>query len=763
MNEQTRILVVDDDPQWLSALARILRCAGYMVLEADCGEAALEALEFGPRPDLMLVDVNLPGMSGVDVCQCVKEDDRFRSTFVVLISAQVKDTIRQAEALEGGADGYITRPISNRELLARLEAFIRIREAECALRWSQEREAHIKQVLLGIRNVNQLIVQEDDPHVLIEMACGHLTEGLGYRNAWVVLLDEDGQIAAVALSAGLAPHADELRDWLDREGFPTAMQAALASNKTVVVHDPAQECPGCPLAEMYTGCAGLMRRLVLNDVLYGVLGVSAPTEYADDEEEQALFVEVAGDLAYALHAIEEAWVVQHQADQLAAILRTTQDGYWLVEPSGRLLDVNDTYCRMTGYTREELLGFSVSDLEARETPAETEQHLRRLIESQAERFESQHRARDGRLFDVEVSTSYWAGADRIIAFIRDTRDRKEAERARNETESRLRQVFDLLPIGLWFADSSGALLEGNPAGVAIWGAEPLVAPSEYGVFTARRLPSGEEIAPDDWALAHTIREGVTVVDELLEIDAFDGKTKTILNYTAPILDDAGNVQGAIVVNQDVTGQQRARDALRASEEAYRAVVENAGEAIFVVQDGSLQFMNKRTTELSGFSEHDLMTRPFTDFIHPDDRAIVYERHILRQQGAMLPDRYAFRIVTPADVVLWVELNVVQIEWNGRPATLNFLADITERRQSEAKLADQLDELRRWHGVTLGRETRVQDLKREVNQLLVRMGQPPRYPSAEIARFLPGSADSPPPDGDDSDAGTSRIEGDPHEV
>jgi signal transduction histidine kinase len=84
-----------------------------------------------------------------------------------------------------------------------------------------------------------------------------------------------------------------------------------------------------------------------------------------------------------------------------------------------------------------------------------------------------------------------------------------------------------------------------------------VGPSEYGFFKARRLPSGEAVAPDDWALAHTIREKVTIVDELLEIDAFDGKKKTILNYTAPVLDAQGEVQGAIVVNQDITERRQA--------------------------------------------------------------------------------------------------------------------------------------------------------------------------------------------------------------
>lgn len=135
--------------------------------------------------------------------------------------------------------------------------------------------------------------------------------------------------------------------------------------------------------------------------------------------------------------------------------------------------------------------------------------------------------------------------------------RKQSAKALRKSEAMFQKVFETLPIGLWIADKNGKLIQGNPAGVKIWGMEPRVAQSDYGVFKARRLPSREEIAPEDWALAHTVNKGVTIVDELLEIDAFDGKKKMILNYTAPILDINGEVEGAIVVNQDITERKQA--------------------------------------------------------------------------------------------------------------------------------------------------------------------------------------------------------------
>ena len=148
----------------------------------------------------------------------------------------------------------------------------------------------------------------------------------------------------------------------------------------------------------------------------------------------------------------------------------------------------------------------------------------------------------------------------------------------------------------------------------------------------------------------------------------------------------------VVVYEDITDRKQAEEALQESEENYRNLFENASETIFVAQDGKIVFLNPRTTMVFGCSGEELVSRPFIEFIYPDDRNMVFGRHVRRMKGEEIPHLYPFRIIHGDGNVRWVELNTVGINWKGKPATLNFLSDITERKKKEEELKQSLDKL-----------------------------------------------------------------------
>ncbi len=122
-----------------------------------------------------------------------------------------------------------------------------------------------------------------------------------------------------------------------------------------------------------------------------------------------------------------------------------------------------------------------------------------------------------------------------------------------------------------------------------------------------------------------------------------------------------------------------------SQERYRLMVEHANELILVAQDGVIRFANPKVTETLGYSQEEITSRPFVEFIHSEDRQMVLERHLRRLRGEELPHVYPFRVVAKDGTVKWMEINAVAIVWDGRPATLNFLSEITARRQAEEAL------------------------------------------------------------------------------
>jgi len=132
---------------------------------------------------------------------------------------------------------------------------------------------------------------------------------------------------------------------------------------------------------------------------------------------------------------------------------------------------------------------------------------------------------------------------------------------------------------------------------------------------------------------------------------------------------------------------KTEEKLRESEEKYRNLFENANEAIFIADEGKLVFLNPMTAMMVGYSGEELMAKPFIEFIHPDDQGMVMDRHVRRMKGEEVPDRYPFRIIRRDGNIRWVELSTLLINWVGKSATLNFLIDITERKQAEEALRE----------------------------------------------------------------------------
>jgi PAS domain S-box-containing protein len=163
-NPKAKILCVDDDADLLQLNSTILQSAGYEVIEACSGNECLQRIK-EIRPDLVLLDVMLPDADGFELCKKIKEDPEMFGTYVILISGMEISSGSQVKGLEIGADGYITRPITAPELIARIQAILRIKITEMALRKSMERYQMLIETMnegLGIVNENMIVTFIND-------------------------------------------------------------------------------------------------------------------------------------------------------------------------------------------------------------------------------------------------------------------------------------------------------------------------------------------------------------------------------------------------------------------------------------------------------------------------------------------------------------------------------------------------------------------------------------------------------------------------
>jgi PAS domain S-box-containing protein len=157
--------------------------------------------------------------------------------------------------------------------------------------------------------------------------------------------------------------------------------------------------------------------------------------------------------------------------------------------------------------------------------------------------------------------------------------------------------------------------------------------------------------------------------------------------------------------------QRDLETLLKSERNYRDLVNYTHEAIVLAQDGYLKFANPRSAELSGYSVEELMSTPFVELIHPDDRALVVERYERMLKGEKLSPADPCRIITKEGEALWIVFNSVVVDWEDRPAALYFITDITERKRAEDELRESEERYRNLveragDGITIIQDTKV---------------------------------------------------------
>lgn len=531
----------------------------------------------------------------------------------------------------------------------------------------------------------------------------------------------------------------------------------------------------------------------------------------------------------------------------SSMLRTSMDGFWLLDMQMNILEVSDAYIKMIGYTENELLNMKVTDVEAKETTEETSEHFQNIVTTGFDRFVTKHRRKDGTTFDCEITAQYKPiESGQVVEFIRDITDRVKAREEIERSERILRLFVEHSPASIAMFDRQMHYIIASRRYLQDYGLgeQVLTGRSHYDVFPDmpkewesihQRVMAGEIIRNDKdpfpradgtlewvrwelhpWYESEEQVGGVILFSEVitgqveaemelresekynrmlfeqsvigLALSTLEGHFLDVNSTFADIIgysieearqltyweltpesyrekeavqfDDLMikgkygpyekefihkdghlvpvRLQGSILERngqryiwsgvEDITERKRAEEALERSEKEFRTLAESMPQIVWIAApDGLNIYFNHRWVDYTGLSLEESYGEGWVKPFHPEDQAKAWkawkkalagkgiysiECRLRRHDGVYR--RWLIRGVPVLD-----DWGII-IKWFGT------YTDIEEIKEAEDKIKEQLDELRRWHEVTIDREERILELKREVNDLQTAKGLPVRY-------------------------------------
>jgi PAS domain S-box-containing protein len=373
-------------------------------------------------------------------------------------------------------------------------------------------------------------------------------------------------------------------------------------------------------------------------------------------------------------------------ERYRTIIGTAPDGFWLADMQGRFLDVNDAYCNLIGYSREELLSMSIPDIEAAEKPGETAARIRKIMQVGGDRFETHHRCKDGRIVDIEVSVNYLKDEERMSVFLRDVTGRKQAAEALKESQIRYRQLVDKTDMGFVVIDHKGIVIEANEPYMHLIGAEKMEEIIGHSVI---EWTAPEARDSNTAAVALCSRQGYIKDFETIYLHRDGTRVDIIINATVretPV--------GKCLISfcREVTERKQAEVTLRESRALYHSLVEQLPANIYRKDDqGRFIYVNSRFCQFQGRPAEELLGKTVFDLVHKDlAEQYTKEDQMIRETGQTVEHEEERQDLGEKTLYFHVVKSPVFNSDGKIVGTQGMFQDVTARKQADAALAYERD-------------------------------------------------------------------------
>jgi diguanylate cyclase (GGDEF)-like protein/PAS domain S-box-containing protein len=386
-------------------------------------------------------------------------------------------------------------------------------------------------------------------------------------------------------------------------------------------------------------------------------------------------------------------VIRQSEESKRLLLNAVGDGIFGIDATGQFTFVNPSTLRMLGFPMEEMLGQRVhalihhsrtdgSNYPVEDCPMYTSHTKATECHVKDEVFWR----KDGSSFPVEYSSMPTTKDGKVMGAVvafRDITARRQAEEKLQKSETLLKEAQHLAHIGHWELDPA----IGTPA----WSEEIFHV---FGLDPAQGEPSLEDhrkiIHPDDWdmfnnAITQSGIEGAPFDIEFRIVRPDKGiRWMHAKGYVTR--DNEGKIVRLFGTAQDITERKHADTIIQESEERYRMAIERSNDGVALVEGDQHIYVNQKFLDIFGYEKpEDILGKSPFIIVHPDDREMVLEHNRKRQRGEPVPSKYEFKGITKDGTNLFIEVSAAKITYHGKPVSLAYLRDMTERKHMEEKL------------------------------------------------------------------------------
>ena len=364
------------------------------------------------------------------------------------------------------------------------------------------------------------------------------------------------------------------------------------------------------------------------------------------------------------------------------LFNATEEVALLMDREGIILIANRNAARLYDTPVERLPGKSIYDLIPPDRVESSKEKVRTVVKTQTTlRFE-------GKLGEKVFENSLYPVLDsgkevqRIALYVRDITEKKRLQTILRQTEERYRNIYENAMEGIFQIGPDGRFISANPSLASIHGYD---SPEEL-MKAISDIRSVYVNSDDHTRLINLLFEEGVVQNYVAKMFRKDGSLQWISTNVRLVKDPQGKPLYYEGTMMDITGRKLAEEGLAESEERYRTAIEHSNDAVAIIRGDKTQYVNRRFVEIFGYDNRkDVIGKPVSLFVHPDDRDRVMMINQQRQRGEPVPSRYEYKGVTKDGRTIYIEVSATSIVYRGTPEYLVYLRDVTERKVAEEAL------------------------------------------------------------------------------